>query len=112
MAIPTAFAADAAAPVAPLAPQTLSCDAPFNKDTTEEALIAAFGKENVEYKTVPGAEGMETNATVIFPNDPAITRLVGALLPEQNDVWQLQQRYLQLEGLQTISDNHPSGCPP
>jgi hypothetical protein len=69
--VPTAFAADAAAPVAPPAPQTLSCDAPFNKDTTEEALIAAFGKENVEYKTVPGAEGMETNATVIFPNDPA-----------------------------------------
>ena len=48
-----------------------------------------------------------TNVVGIFPNDPAITRLVGALLLEQNDEWQLQRRYLQLEGLQTISDNHP-----
>jgi putative transposase len=48
-----------------------------------------------------------TNVVGIFPNDPAITRLVGALLLEQNDEWQLQRRYLQLEGLQTISDNQP-----
>ena len=46
-----------------------------------------------------------TNVVGIFPNDPAITRLVGALLLERNDEWQLQRRYLQLEGLQTISDN-------
>ena len=48
-----------------------------------------------------------TNVVGIFPNDPAISRLVGALLLEQNDEWQLQRRYLQLEGLQTISDNQP-----
>ena len=57
-----AFAADT---------QTLTCEAPFNKNMTEADLVAAFGKENVEYKSVPGAEGMETNATVVFPNDPA-----------------------------------------
>ena len=46
--------------------------------------------------------------TVIVPaNDPAITRLVSALLLEQNDEWQLQRGYLQLEELQTISDNQP-----
>ena len=38
----------------------------------------------------------------IFPNEAAITRLVGALLLEQNDEWQLQRRYMQLEGLQTL----------
>jgi putative transposase len=27
---------------------------------------------------------------------------------EQNDEWQLQRRYLQLEGLQALSDNHPA----
>jgi len=63
-----AFAAPA---VAAAEVKTLTCEAPFNKDTTEADLIAAFGKENVAYKTVPGAEGMETNASVIFPNDPA-----------------------------------------
>jgi len=46
-----------------------------------------------------------TNVVGIFPNEAAITRLIGALLLEQNDEWQLQRRYLQLEGLQAISDN-------
>jgi putative transposase len=31
-------------------------------------------------------------------------RLVGALLLEQNDEWQLQRRYMQLEGMNTVSD--------
>ena len=46
-----------------------------------------------------------TNVVGIFPNEAAITRLVGALLLEQNDEWQLQRRYLPLEGLQTLTDN-------
>jgi putative transposase len=41
----------------------------------------------------------------IFPNEPAITRLVGALLLEQNDEWQLQRRLLPLEGLQALAEN-------
>ena len=46
-----------------------------------------------------------TNVVGIFPNEAAITRLVGALLLEHNDEWQLQRRYMQLEGLQSLVDN-------
>jgi len=46
-----------------------------------------------------------TDVVGIFPNEASIVRLVGALLLEQNDEWQLQRRYMQLEGLQTLVDN-------
>nr|GEU28133.1 hypothetical protein [Tanacetum cinerariifolium] len=49
-----------------------------------------------------------TNVIGIFPNDGAIIRLVGAMMLEQNDEWFLQRRYMQLEGLQSLSDNQPA----
>jgi putative transposase len=42
----------------------------------------------------------------IFPNEAAITRLIGALLVEQNDEWSVQRaRYLTLETIAPLSDN-------
>ncbi len=38
----------------------------------------------------------------IFPNEDAITRLIGALLFEQNDEWQSHRRYMQVEAFALI----------
>ena len=47
-----------------------------------------------------------TNVVGIFPNEDAITRLVGAILLEQNDEWAVQRaRYLTLETIAPSSDD-------
>ena len=52
----------------------------------------------------------------IFPNEPAIIRLIGAVLLEQNDEWQLQHRYMQLEAMANLTppatDTDPLQLPP
>ena len=47
-----------------------------------------------------------TNVVGVFPNEAAITRLIGAILLEQKDEWAVQRaRYMTLETMAPLSDN-------
>jgi putative transposase len=49
----------------------------------------------------------------IFPNEAAVTRLIGALLLEQNDEWSVQRaRYMTLETIAPLSDDAIVSMPP
>ena len=39
----------------------------------------------------------------IFPNEGSIIRLIGAVLLEANDEWQIQNRYMQIEGMAELT---------
>ena len=55
------------------------------------------------------------NVVGIFPNEASITRLIGAVLFEQNDEWLLQYRHMQIEGMAELtpplSDANPATLP-
>ena len=52
----------------------------------------------------------------IFPNEASTTRLIGAVLLEQNDEWPLQHRYMHIEGMAELTpplvDADPAKLPP
>ena len=52
----------------------------------------------------------------IFPSEPSIVRLIGAVLLEQNDEWQLRPRYMQVEAMAELvppaAEAEPAQIPP
>ena len=83
-------------------------------DRSEADVLAFMSFPKAHHKQIHSTNPLErlnaeikrrTDVVGIFPNEAAITRLVGALLLEQSDEWSLQRRYMQLEGLHTLADN-------
>ena len=83
-------------------------------DRSETDVLAFMSFPKAHHKQIHSTNPLErlnaeikrrTDVVGIFPNEAAITRLVGALLLEQSDEWSLQRRYMQLEGLQTLAEN-------
>jgi putative transposase len=84
-------------------------------DEAEEDVLAymSFPKEHRAkihstnpLERVNGEIKRRTEVVGIFPNEAAITRLVGAILLEQNDEWSVQRaRYMTLETIAPLRDD-------
>jgi putative transposase len=77
--------------------------------TQRRMVSAAIGTVFVQESAEAACAQWRTVAVVgIFPNDAAITRLVGTMMQEQNDEWSLNRRHMQLEGIQSLCDTAPT----
>jgi putative transposase len=80
-------------------------------EEAEEDLIAFYGFPAPHWSKLRSTNPLErlnreigrrSDVVGIFPNDPAVIRLAGALLIEQNDEWLVGRRYLSAESLALV----------
>jgi putative transposase len=84
-------------------------------DEAETDVLAYMSFPKEHWQKIYSTNGLErlngeikrrTEVVGIFPNEAAITRLVGAILLEQNDEWAVQRgRYMTLETITPLSDD-------
>ena len=81
-------------------------------DTAEEDVRAFMAFPSEQRPKIHGTNPLErvnggikrrTDVVGTFPNEAAVTRLVGAILLEHDDEWAVQRRYMSLETLAPIS---------
>jgi putative transposase len=84
-------------------------------DEAEADVLAYMNFPKDHWQKIYSTNGLErlngevkrrTEVIGIFPNEEAITRLIGAILLEQNDEWAVQRsRYMTLETIAPLSDD-------